>query len=287
MKAPSESERYKLATELVAKLQHSGFSAFLVGGCVRDMLLGREPEDYDIATSAEPAQVEAIFENTIQVGRQFGVLIVRTGSSEFQVATFRAESDYRDGRHPSQVIFADAIADAMRRDFTINGLFYDPVGGKLYDWVGGCADLEARIVRTIGDPKERFAEDHLRLLRAVRFAAELEFTVEERTFEAIKLLAPRINQISAERIRDELIKIFKPPHAARGLVLLESSGLLHQILPEVAACIKCDQPPLHHPEGTVFEHIRRMLSLVPPNSPDLFPWAVLLHDVGKPVVLSK
>lgn len=287
MKSEPESKRYQLAKAVVEKLQAAGFEAFLVGGCVRDMLLGREPEDYDVATSAQPAQVEALFEHTVQVGRQFGVVIVLVGGSEFQVATFRTESDYTNGRRPAKVAFANAVADAMRRDFTINGLFFDPVHGELHDWVGGRADLEARVVRTIGDPGDRFAEDHLRMLRAVRFAVELEFGIEQRTFEAIKTLAPQIHRISAERVRDELIKIFRPPHAARGLVLLEESKLLREVLPEVAALTTCDQSPPYHPEGTVFEHVRRMLSSLPQNAGESLPWAVLLHDVGKPIVASK
>src|ERR1039457_6864889 len=197
-----------IAAEIVRHLQTAGFSAFWVGGCVRDFLLGRELGDYDIATSARPEQVEKLFKRTVAVGRKFGVMVVVENGRPFQVATFRAEADYRDGRHPEQVTFGDAEADAQRRDFTVNGLFYDPVAEKLHDWVGGEKDLRAKIIRTIGSPEERFAEDHLRLLRAVRFAAQLGFEIEPRTFAAIKSLAPKIKLISAERIRDELIKLF-------------------------------------------------------------------------------
>src|SRR2546425_1708840 len=199
------------ATEIVRRLQAAGFSAFWVGGCVRDFLLGREPGDYDIATSALAEQVEQLFKRTVAVGRKFGVMVVVEGKQQFQVATFRAEADYRDGRHPEQVTFGDAMADARRRDFTVNGLFFDPVRKKLRDWVGGEADLRAKIIRTIGSPAERFAEDHLRLLRAVRFAAQLDFHIESETFAALKTLAPKIKDISAERIREELIKLFAPP----------------------------------------------------------------------------
>ena len=199
------------AAEIVRQLQTAGFSAFWVGGCVRDFLLGREPQDYDIATSARPEQVEKLFKRTVAVGRKFGVMVVVENKQQFQVATFRAEADYRDGRHPEQVTFADAKADAQRRDFTVNGLFYDPVAEKLHDWVGGEKDLRAKIIRTIGSPEERFAEDHLRLLRAVRFAAQLGFEIEPQTFAAVRKLAPKIELISAERIRDELIKLFSPP----------------------------------------------------------------------------
>jgi poly(A) polymerase len=199
------------AVEIVHRLQTAGFGAFWVGGCVRDFLLGREPDDYDIATSARPEQIEKIFKRTVAVGKKFGVMVVLEGGHQFQVATFRAEADYRDGRHPEQVTFGDAEADAQRRDFTVNGLFYDPVAQKLHDWVGGEKDLRAKIIRTIGSPGERFAEDHLRLLRAVRFAAQLDFEIEPQTFAAVRTLAPKIELISAERIRDELIKLFSPP----------------------------------------------------------------------------
>ncbi|MGB8370614.1 MAG: CCA tRNA nucleotidyltransferase [Limisphaerales bacterium] len=200
------------AVEIVHRLQTAGFSAFWVGGCVRDFLLGREPGDYDIATSARPEQIEELFKRTVAVGRKFGVMVVVENGQPFQVATFRAEADYRDGRHPEQVTFGDAKADAQRRDFTVNGLFYDPVAEKLHDWVSGEKDLRAKIIRTIGSPGERFAEDHLRLLRAVRFAAQLGFEIEPQTFAAVRTLAPKIELISAERIRDELIKLFSPPH---------------------------------------------------------------------------
>ena len=297
------------AVEIVRRLQTAGFSAFWVGGCVRDFLLGREPQDYDIATSARPEQVEKLFKRTVAVGRKFGVMVVLENGHQFQVATFRAEADYRDGRHPEQVTFGDAEADAQRRDFTVNGLFYDPIAEKIHDWVGGEKDLRAKIIRTIGVPEERFAEDHLRLLRAVRFAAQLGFEIEPQTFAAIKRLAPKIELISAERIRDELIKLFAPPvlgalasrrrvltpempqnagetpalpGAARGLVLLRDSGLLPGVLPELVATMACEQSPDFHPEGTVFEHIRLMLEKLPPDAHPSLPWAVILHDIAKP-----
>ena len=309
------------AVEIVRQLQTAGFNAFWVGGCVRDFLLGREPGDYDIATSARPEQIEKLFKRTVAVGRKFGVMVVVEHGRPFQVATFRAETDYRDGRHPEQVTFGNAEADAQRRDFTVNGLFYDPVAEKLHDWVGGEKDLRAKIIRTIGSPGERFAEDHLRLLRAVRFAAQLGFEIEPQTFAAVRALAPKIELISAERIRDELIKLFSPPvlgapasrrqvlppeippkaggtpalpGAARGLVLLRDSGLLPGVLPELVATIVCEQSPDFHPEGTVFEHIRLMLEKMatdPPSPRSGFgaasahpslPWAVILHDIAKP-----
>jgi poly(A) polymerase len=271
-----------IAVEIVRRLQTAGFSAFWAGGCVRDFRLGREPLDYDIATSARPEQVEKLFQRTIAVGRKFGVMVIVENGGQFQVATYRAETDYRDGRHPEQVTFADAQADALRRDFTVNGLFYDPVTEILHDWVGGEKDLSAKIIRTIGLPEERFAEDHLRLLRAVRFAAQLGFEIEPQTFAAINRLAPKIELISAERIRDELIKLFQPPHAARGLMLLLKSGLLPGVLPELVTTVACEQSPDFHPEGTVFEHVRLMLEKLPPGAHPSLPWAVLLHDIAKP-----
>jgi poly(A) polymerase len=275
------------ATEVVRRLQSAGFGAYWVGGCVRDRLLGREPQDYDIATSARPEQVEGVFRRTIPVGRKFGVVIVLEDGHEFQVATFRAEADYQDGRRPEQVVFSNAQADASRRDFTVNGLFFDPVGERLHDWVGGEADLRAKRLRTIGAPAERFAEDHLRLLRAVRFAAQLDFEIEPATFAALKAVAPKILVISAERIREELLKLFRPPHAARGLDLLRDSGLLEQILPEIFATTMCDQSPNYHPEGTVYEHIKLMFNALPPDAEASLPWAALLHDVAKPVTATR
>jgi poly(A) polymerase len=275
------------AIEIVRRLQLAGFEAFWVGGCVRDVLLGREPGDYDVATSAKPADIERLFPHTIPVGKQFGVMLVVEDGLQFEVATFRAEGDYQDGRHPGRVTFANAQADALRRDFTINGLFYDPLQSRTYDWVGGEADLRAGLVRTIGAPQERFAEDHLRLLRAVRLAAQLGFQIEPGTMAALKANAPTISSVSAERVRDELLKLFRPPHAGRGLDLLRESRLLTEVLPEIEATAACDQSPQYHPEGTVFNHIRRMLELLPPDAPASLPWAVLLHDVAKPVTASR
>ena len=276
-----------IATKIVQQLQAAGFAAFWVGGCVRDFLLGREPQDFDIATDAKPEQVEKLFRKTIPVGKKFGVMIVVEGGYQFQVATFRAEADYQDGRRPEKIIFANAEADASRRDFTVNGLFNDPLTKKIHDWVGGEKDLRAKIIRTIGVPEERFGEDHLRMLRAIRFTAQLNFEIDPKTFAAVRSLAPKINLISAERIRDELLKLFRQPHAARGLTLLRESGLLEHILPELAATIDCEQSPDFHPEGTVFKHIKLMLEKLPPDSNELLPWTVLLHDIAKPVTAEK
>jgi poly(A) polymerase len=303
----------KIAGEIVACLQGAGFAAFWVGGCVRDFLLGREPQDFDIATDAKPEQVEKLFAKTIPVGRKFGVIIVVEGGQQFQVATFRAEADYQDGRRPEKVVFANAEADASRRDFTVNGLFYDPLTEKTHDWVGGEKDLHAKIIRTIGASAERFGEDHLRMLRAVRFAAQLGFEIEPQTFVAVQKLAPKIKLISAERVREELMKLFAPPclgapascrhfpekspqlagetpaipAAARGLVLLRDSGLLEHILPELVATVHCEQSPDFHPEGSVFNHICLMLEKMPAGASELLPWAVLLHDIAKPVTAEQ
>jgi poly(A) polymerase len=286
MSAQASATPENIALAIVRRLQGAGFLAFWVGGCVRDFLLGREPGDYDIVTSALPEKIEELFSRTIPVGRKFGVMVVVEGGRQFQVATFRAEADYQDGRHPERVAFGDAEADARRRDFTVNGLFYDPVRKELDDWVGGEADLRARIIRTIGVPGERFAEDHLRLLRAVRFAAQLDFSIEAGTFAALKANAAEIKTISAERVREELVKLFRPPHAPRGLDLLRESGLLEQVLPEIAATLVCEQSPDFHPEGTVFNHLRLMLQHLPRDADPSLPWAVLLHDVAKPVTAS-
>lgn len=279
------------ATEIVSRLQAEGYEAFWVGGCVRDFLLGRDPKDYDIATNATPEQSEKLFPKTIPVGRQFGVLLVVEDGHEFQIATFRAEANYRDGRRPEEVRFSHAREDAIRRDFTINGLFYDPVSKQLHDWVGGAADLKAKVIRTIGSPEERFGEDHLRMLRAIRFAAQLGFQIEAGTLEAVRLHAEKIQIVSAERIREELIKLFAPPHAARGLTLLNESGLMPYVLPELVPTLTCEQSPDYHPEGSVFNHIRLMLEHLPDDAPsgvaESLPWTAILHDIAKPQTASR
>ena len=275
------------ATGLAKRLAGAGFQVFWVGGCVRDARRGQAPSDYDIATDATPEEVEQLFRKTIPVGKQFGVIMVLEAGHEYQVATFRAEGDYTDGRRPGSVRFTDAREDALRRDFAINGLFYDPLVYELHDWVGGQADLDARRIRTIGDPAKRFGEDRLRLLRAVRFAAQLGFAIEPETFAAVQQHAAAIRDVSAERIRDELLKLFRPPHAARGLDLLHESRLLPEVLPELAATIGCEQPPEYHPEGDVFTHIRLMLSHLPDDAGTTLIWSVLMHDIATPVTQSR
>ena len=276
-----------IVLDLLRRLQKAGHEAYLVGGCVRDELRGMAPQDYDMATSARPEEVEALFPQTHAVGKSFGVILVVEHGHTFEVATFRAESDYTDGRRPNTVTFSDAQTDASRRDFTVNGLFMDPLSDTVHDWVGGQEDLEKRRLRTIGHPTERFNEDHLRLLRAVRLAAQLDFEIDPATFAAVRDMADHINRVSAERIRDELLKLFRPPYAARGLDLLHESGLLAQVLPELLPTVTCEQSPDYHPEGTVYDHIRLMLSKLPAEASVELPWTALLHDIAKPVTQSE
>jgi len=274
------------AVTLVRQLQAAGHVAYFAGGCVRDMIRGVLPHDYDIATSATPDEVQRLFPQTVPVGAQFGVVLVRADGHQFEVATFRSDEAYVDGRRPTGVRYGSPAEDAQRRDFTINGMFYDPVADRVLDFVGGRADLARRVVRTIGDPRQRFAEDKLRLLRAVRFAANLDFEIEPVTWAAVQAMAEEIRVVSAERIRDELIKIFTRPHAGRGLELLDATGLLAVILPEVAAMKGVEQPPEFHPEGDVFTHVKLMLDQMPLGDP-ILAFAVLLHDVGKPVTMTR
>jgi tRNA nucleotidyltransferase/poly(A) polymerase len=275
-----------VARQIVARLREAGHEAYYAGGCVRDRLLGKEAHDIDIATSAKPEEVQALFPRTVAVGVQFGVIVVLVEGGEFQVATFRADGDYLDGRHPTGVTFTTAEGDAQRRDFTINGLFYDPVEERVIDFVGGCRDLEAHLVRAIGNPAERFAEDKLRVLRGVRFAAALDFDIEEATWEGIRAGAGAIHEVSAERIREELVKIFVSPRRVRGFDLLDASGLMREILPEMEALKGCEQPPEFHPEGDVFVHTRLMLSLLPETVSVPLVLAVLFHDLGKPPTMQ-
>lgn len=279
----SEDRGAQLAREVASALRAAGYEAWLVGGCVRDRLLGRPVHDRDLATDATPRELLRLFPDAIEVGAHFGVVLVRRGGAEVQVASYRSERGYRDGRHPDEVRFEkDVRADLARRDFTINALLEDPFTGEVIDHVGGLRDLHARVLRAIGDPRERFAEDHLRMLRAVRFAAELGFEIEPRTLEAIRELAPAIRRISAERIRDELSRILTGANPRRGFELLDETRLLAEILPEVARMKGVEQPPDYHPEGDVWTHTLLMLGLLRYAPLDLA-WGCLLHDVGKPV----
>ncbi len=271
-----------LAEAIVACLRQSGHSAWLVGGCVRDLLLGRTPKDFDVATSARPEELLRLFPGSDQVGAHFGVVLVHQGAAHVEVATFRSDLGYADGRRPVAVHFeTDPRQDALRRDFTINALLLDPVSGEILDFTGGRTDLEAKMIRAIGDPVERFREDHLRLLRAVRFAARLGFEIEPETFAAIRELAPAIRNVSAERVRDEIARILTEGGARRGFELLDATGLLGEILPEIAAMKGVAQPPEFHPEGDVWTHTLIMLDGL--REPSLtLALGVLLHDVGKP-----
>lgn len=270
------------ASAVAAKLTEAGFTAYFAGGCVRDALLGADPHDYDIATDAVPDQVMALFPKSITVGAHFGVVVVRTGQEHVEVATFRTDGSYHDGRRPSVVTFSSPQEDAQRRDFTVNGLFLDPATDEVIDFVGGKADLAARTLRAIGDPSARFREDHLRLMRAVRFATTLGWEIDPPTWDAVKAEAPSLAKISIERIRDEFMKIMLHPNRVRGLDLLDESGLLRQILPEMEALKGCDQPPQFHPEGDVWVHTRLMLSLLPDVVSAPLVLSVLLHDIAKP-----
>jgi poly(A) polymerase len=275
----------KAARRIVEKLRLNGHEAFFAGGWVRDFLLRRRPQDIDIATSATPEQVLKLFPHSTDFGARFGAVQVRVFGHPYDVVTFRSDGAYLDGRHPSTVSFSGPRQDALRRDFTINGLFYDPVASRVIDYVRGRADLQQKVVRTIGDPRERFEEDKLRMLRAVRFACSLSFEIASETWDAIKHLAPAIRQVSWERIRDELIKIVTGADPGRGLDLLHESGLLAEILPEVEALRGVEQPSKYHPEGDVFVHTREALSLLKRPSPALA-LGTLLHDVGKPATFE-
>ncbi len=270
------------ARRLVQRLRDADFEAYYAGGCVRDALLGIAPDDYDIATSATPQQVEALFKRTYAVGAHFGVIIVLEEGDEFQVATFRTDGVYLDGRHPKEVRYATAQEDAERRDFTINGMFFDPLNGEVIDYVGGRADLATKTLRAIGDPSARFSEDRLRLLRAVRFASTYGLTIDPPTWQALQEQAPEIHQISPERIREELCRMFLAPTRVQSLDLLEAGGLLKEVLPEIDLLKGCEQPPQFHPEGDVYVHTRRMLELLPEKVSLPLVFSVLFHDIGKP-----
>jgi poly(A) polymerase len=269
------------AEQVIERLRSAGFEAYLVGGCVRDLLLQRAPKDWDVATSATPAQAAPLFDTVREVGRHFGVLRVRSGAEWIEVATYRAEGTYTDGRHPDAVRFTDAREDALRRDFTVNALLLDPQTNAVLDFVGGQADLRAKLIRAVGDPTARFTEDALRLLRAVRFACRLGFTIEPATWSALQHEAARIRGTSAERVRDELLAVLTGPMPRRGLELLQESGLLPHILPEIAALRGVQQGARHHPEGDVWEHTLRMFEHAEHPSP-MLALGILLHDVGKP-----
>ncbi len=292
----------EFAISIVQTLREHGHEAYLVGGCVRDLLLHREPADYDVATSATPREAMRLFPRTYAVGEQFGVVLVPAPETEssfdaspnaahaglIEVATFRADLGYSDGRHPDEVRFTKtAREDVQRRDFTINGLLLDPATGEVLDYVGGQSDLDAGIIRAIGDPELRFAEDKLRMLRAVRFAARFSYEIEPGTFSAMGTLAPQIAQVSRERVRDELTKMLTEGRARQAFLLLDSTALLAEVLPEIAKMKGVEQPPEFHPEGDVFVHTLLALDNLPRPCPSTLAWGTLLHDVGKPATFRR
>lgn len=279
------------ALSVLERIRAEGHSAYFVGGCVRDLLLGVAPQDYDITTSARPDDIISLFPETLAVGAQFGVVLVlvrtngtrKTAPIQVEVATYRSDVGYSDGRHPDAVRYSDiAEEDVQRRDFSINGLLLDPVTNEVLDYVGGRSDLERRTIRTIGDPRTRFREDKLRMMRAVRFGARLGYEIEMPTMGAIRELAREIHQVSRERIRDELDKMLTEGHARRCFELLDATGLLTEILPEVSAMKGVQQPPQYHPEGDVWTHTLLLLEGLEKGCSKSLAWGVLLHDVGKP-----
>ena len=287
-----EKKNFAGALEVVKTLGEKGHEAFFVGGCVRDALLGVECEEIDIATSATPQEVQQAFAKTVAVGESFGVVLVIRGDLKFEVATFRRESRYGDGRHPESVDYTKSPEeDVRRRDFTINGMLYDPLSGELYDYVEGLGDLERRLVRTIGDPEKRFGEDRLRMMRAVRFTSCLGFELDATALSAIRDGASGISVVSGERIREELVKILTRQNPGDGLRLLSSCGLLEHFLPEIECMHGVQQPPQFHPEGDVFDHTCLVMDKLYTNTDGSYSEelavAALLHDVGKPPTYSE
>jgi len=274
-------DREKTARKIIQVLQSKGHEALFAGGCVRDQLLGVKPKDFDIATSASPDAILALFPKTVPVGVQFGVILVVEEGVPFEVATFRTDGSYQDGRRPDSVAFATVKEDALRRDFTVNGLYFDTKTDKVIDLVGGGADLKKKIIRTIGDADRRFTEDHLRMMRAVRFAVQLGFEIEPATLSSIKKHAALIDKVSRERVRDELVKTLTSPSPARGMRLLDEVGILSRILPEVETMKGVEQPMEYHPEGDVFIHTMMLLDGLS-SAPIELAMGCLLHDVAKP-----
>ncbi|PKN50691.1 MAG: phosphohydrolase [Deltaproteobacteria bacterium HGW-Deltaproteobacteria-13] len=291
MKGDTENSNRHQAQEIVRRLKQSGYEAYFVGGCVRDFILGNASSDYDIVTSALPDQVTALFSNTVSIGAKFGVIAVIVQGHPYEVATFRSDDIYEDGRHPSRVHFSSAKEDVFRRDFTINGLLMDPETREITDYVNGRTDIEGKIIRTIGDPDSRFNEDFLRMLRAIRFAANLDFVIEPATKEAIERNASKIRQISAERLREELGKILTRGGSRRGFEFMMQTGVLKEVLPEVDRLKGVEQPPRFHPEGDVWQHTLNMLERLPRDGEThenlCLAWGTLLHDIGKALTRSE
>jgi putative nucleotidyltransferase with HDIG domain len=272
--------------QIIEILKKAGHEAYWAGGCVRDMLLGIEPKDFDIVTSAKPEEIEDLLEHTIPIGKEFGVILAVQNGHNFEIATFRSDSGYSDGRRPDAVTFTNAEEDAKRRDFTINGLFYDPIEDKVFDFIDGQKDLDARLVRFIGDPNERINEDHLRILRAVRFKNQFDFQYHPETYKALEKHAKLANKVSAERIREELNRILLNPNTVKALEELSELELLHEILPEMQEMKGCPQPREYHHEGDVWDHSMKVFESLKPSAPLTLRWAALLHDIGKPATFE-
>jgi len=270
------------AIALVRRLREEGFIALFAGGCVRDRALGLPAKDFDIATDARPEVVQRIFDNTVAVGAKFGVIMVILEGDPFEVATFRADAAYLDGRRPSSIRFGTIEEDARRRDFTIGGMYYDPIEGRRIDLVEGMRDLRAGVVRAIGDPYDRFEEDHLRVLRAVRFAARLNFSIDPATYAAMKRAAPTVMTVSAERIGEEMVRLMTEGGAARGMDIMLETGLMQVVLPEVVEMVGCLQPENFHPEGDVYVHTRLAVSMLDPGCTETLAFGILFHDIAKP-----
>jgi poly(A) polymerase len=276
------SDKEQRAIAIVRKLREAGFVAYFNGGCVRDRILGIAPKDYDIATDARPEVVQRMFDHTVDVGAKFGVICVILDGEQYEVAMFRADAEYTDGRRPSSIRFGTIEEDAIRRDFTIGGMYFDPIEERLIDLVGGMRDLRAGIIRAIGNPYDRFEEDRLRILRAARFAARFDFTIDPATWAAMKRAAPTITTIAAERIGEELVRLMTEGGAARGMDLLTESGLMQALIPEVLEMVGCAQPDNFHPEGDVYTHTRLGVSMLPAGCSETVAFGILLHDIAKP-----
>lgn len=280
---------YSKAIYIIDRLKQNGHVAFFVGGCVRDVLMGIQPKEIDITTSATPELIKTIFDKVYLVGEKFGVCVVNVDGVNFEVATFRKDEAYQDGRHPSRVTFSNPKEDALRRDFTINALFWEPIDSKLYDYVGGLEDLHNGVIKAVGDPFARFEEDRLRIIRGARFISQLNFAIDKDTYDAMFKIKDPIKGISIERLKDELEKILMTQYPSLAIGVLNQIGILNQILPELCATKEVPQPPQYHPEGDVWNHTMIALDLAVKAIPDRDPvlmWALLLHDVGKPVTIS-
>jgi putative nucleotidyltransferase with HDIG domain len=281
-RAPNFHLMRNTSIQIVKTLQEAGHTAYWAGGCVRDMLMGTHPKDYDIATSASPDEIEDLFEDTYAIGKSFGVINVHENGHEFEIATFRSDSGYSDGRRPDAITFSHPAEDALRRDFTINGLFFDPINEEIHDFVGGQDDIKNKLIRFIGEPHERILEDHLRIIRAVRFKNTLGFGYHPDTYHAIKKHAHLADKVSWERVRDELNKIIMSERAPVAFEDMQDTGVLPHVLPELEECKGIAQPAMYHHEGDVWTHLMMGLESLSPDTPLLHRWAVLLHDIGKP-----